>query len=324
MHRIVCTLAAAFSVLVTAQAHAAYPDHPIKIVVPFPPGGGTDAVARVLAQKLGDKLGQTVIVENRPGAATVIGAQAVARAAPDGYTLMISGSSTYSVLPALKKDLPYKPLASFEQIGIVALAPSVLVGKPDLAATSLADLVSLAKAQSSKGGVTYGTFGAGSAPHLAGEMFAQTIGATMLAVPYKGSAQLTTALIGGELDWAVDTVASAAPHVNAGRMKAFAVSGDHRMPQLPNVPTLKEAGLPASAGLVGWYGFVAPASTPAPIIDTIRKATEDVMQDADVRKVFTTNGFEPVMLGRDAFRDKVNAEIAQFTAVAQRGAITMD
>lgn len=324
MHRTVRNAAAVLSLLACAQAFAAYPDHPIKVVVPFPPGGGTDAVARMLAQKLGAQLGQTVVVENRPGAATVIGAQAVARAAPDGYTLMISGSSTYSVLPALKKDLPYKPLASFEQIGIVALAPTVIVGKPQLAATTLADLAALAKAQSSKGGVTYGTFGAGSAPHLAGEMFAQNVGATMLAVPYKGSAQLTTALIGGELDWAVDTVASAAPHVNAGRMKAFAVTGDHRAPSMPNVPTLKEAGFPASAGLVGWYGFVAPANTPAAIVDTLRKATDEAMQDPEVRKVFVNNGLEPVMLGRDAFRDKVNAEITQFTGVAQRGAITMD
>jgi len=321
-----CTALLAFTLAAAAHpgdAHAAYPDQAIKIVVPFTPGGATDAVARLLATRLSGKLGQPVIVENRPGASTVIGADAVARAKPDGYTLMLSGSTTYTVLPALKPSLPYDPVRSFEHIGIVAMAPIVLLAQNAVPATTLQEAAALAREQSAKGGLMYGTFGPGSAPHLAGEMFAQAAGAKMMPVPYKGSAQLVTALIGGEVALGVDTVSSAAPQARAGKLRALAVSGDRRVPQLPDVPTFAEAGM-ADAAFVGWYGLVAPAQTPAPVVDTLNRAVAEIMQDEQVRKTVSDLSLDPVFLPGQAFRDQIAKEVGTFTAVAARAGITLD
>ncbi len=314
------TLAAAAH---ASHAHAAYPDQAIKIVVPFTPGGATDAVARLLATRLSGKFGQPVIVENRPGASTLIGADAVARAKPDGYTLMLSGSTTYSVLPALKPSLPYDPVRSFEHIGIVAMAPVVLLAQNALPATTPLEAAALARQQSAKGGLMYGTFGPGSAPHLTGEMFAQAAGAKMMPVPYKGSAQLVTALIGGEIALGVDTVSAAVAQARAGKVRALAVSGVHRMPQLPDVPTFAEAGM-AEVSFVGWYGLVAPAQTPTPVVDTLNRAVAEIMQDEQVRKTVSDLSLDPVFLPGQAFRDQIEKEVATFVAIAERAGITLD
>ncbi|EHK66109.1 Bug family tripartite tricarboxylate transporter substrate binding protein [Achromobacter arsenitoxydans] len=304
-------------------AHAAYPDQAIKIVVPFTPGGATDAVARLLANKLSGKLGQPVIVENRPGASTVIGADTVARAQPDGYTLMLSGSTTYTVLPALKPSLPYDPLRSYEHIGIVAMAPVVLLAQTGLAATTVQEAAALARQQSNKGGLMYGTFGPGSAPHLAGEMFAEAAGAKMMPVPYKGSAQLITAMIGGEVALGVDTVSSAAPQARAGKVRALAVTGERRMPQLPDVPTFAEAGM-ADVSFVGWYGLVAPARTPATVVETLNRAVSDIMQDPQVRKSVADLALDPVYLPAPAFQAQIKQELRTFGDVAKRADITLE
>jgi len=321
-----CAAVMAFNLAVAAyagDAHAAYPEQPIKIVVPFTPGGATDAVARLLANKLSGSLGQSVIVENRPGASTVIGADAVARAQPDGYTLLLSGSTTYTVLPALKASLPYDPLHSYEHIAIVAMAPVVLLAQNGLGATTVQQAATLAKQQSDKGGLMYGTFGPGSAPHLAGEMFAEAVGAKMTPVPYKGSAQLITAMIGGEVALGVDTVSSAAPQVRAGKVRALAVTGEHRVPQLPDVPTFTEAGIP-EVSFVGWYALAAPARTPAPVVDTLNRAVEKIMQDPQVRKAVTDLALEPVFLPGQAFQAQIAKEVRTFGDVAKRADIKLD
>lgn len=304
-------------------AHAAYPDQAIKIVVPFTPGGATDAVARLLATKLSGRFGQPVIVENRPGASTVIGADAVARAKPDGYTLMLSGSTTYSVLPALKPSLPYDPVRSFDHIGIVAMAPVVLLAQNALAVTTPQEAAALAGQQSAKGGLMYGTFGPGSGPHLAGEMFAEAAGARMMPVPYKGSAQLITALIGGEIALGVDTVSASAAQVRAGKVRALAVTGERRMPQLPDVPTFAEAGM-ANVSFVGWYGLVAPAQTPPLVIETLNRAVAEIMQDEQVRQTVSDLSLDPVFLPGQAFRDQIEKEVATFSDVAKRAGITLE
>jgi len=309
--------------LAAANAHAAYPEQAIKIVVPFTPGGATDAVARLLATQLAGKFGQPVIVENRPGASTLIGAEAVARATPDGYTLMLSGSTTYSVLPALKPSLPFDPVRSFEHIGIVAMAPVVLLAQNALPAATPHEAAELARQEGAKGGLMYGTFGPGSAPHLTGEMFAQAAGAKMTPVPYKGSAQLITALIGGEIALAVDTVSASAAQVRAGKIRALAVTGEHRMPQLPDVPTFAEAGMP-DVSFVGWYGLVAPANTPTPVMHTLNRVMAEIMQDEQVRKRVSELSLNPVFLPGQAFRNQITIEIATFGAVAQRAGITLD
>ncbi|QYJ19179.1 tripartite tricarboxylate transporter substrate binding protein [Achromobacter sp. ES-001] len=321
-----CAAVMAFNLAVAAyagDAHAAYPEQPIKIVVPFTPGGATDTVARLLANKLSGRLGQSVIVENRPGASTVIGADVVARAQPDGYTLLLSGSTTYTVLPALNSSLPYDPVRSFEHVAIVALAPVVLLAQNGLAATTVQEAAALAKQQSSKGGLMYGTFGPGSAPHLAGEMFAEAAGAKMMPVPYKGSAQLITAMIGGEVSLGVDTVSSAAPQVRAGKVRALAVTGEHRVPQMPDVPTFEEAGIP-QVSFVGWYALAAPAHTPAPVIDTLNRAVAQIMQDPQVKKAVSDLALEPVFLPGQAFKDRIQKEVQTFSAVAKRAEIKLE
>ena len=321
-----CAAVMAFNLAVAAyagDAHAAYPEQPIKIVVPFTPGGATDTVARLLANKLSGRLGQSVIVENRPGASTVIGADVVARAQPDGYTLLLSGSTTYTVLPALNPSLPYDPVRSFEHVAIVALAPVVLLAQNGLAATTVQEAAALAKQQSSKGGLMYGTFGPGSAPHLAGEMFAEAAGAKMVPVPYKGSAQLITAMIGGEVSLGVDTVSSAAPQVRAGKVRALAVTGEHRVPQMPDVPTFEEAGIP-QVSFVGWYALAAPAHTPAPVIDTLNGAVAQIMQDPQVKKAVSDLALEPVFLPGQAFKDRIQKEVQTFSAVAKRADIKLE
>ncbi|HEY9274804.1 tripartite tricarboxylate transporter substrate binding protein [Achromobacter sp.] len=317
---------AAASLAAAAHAggvHAAYPEQTIKIVVPFTPGGATDAVARLLANKLSGKFGQAVIVENRPGASTVIGAEAAARAQPDGYTLMLSGSTTYTVLPALKPGLPYDPQKSYEHIAIVAMAPVVLLAKNGLAAGTIQEAAALAKQRSGKDSLMYGTFGAGSAPHLAGEMYAEAAGAKMTPVPYKGSAQLVTAMIGGEVDLGVDTVSSAAPQVRAGKIRALAVTGERRMPQLPDVPTFTEAGMP-DVSFVGWYALVAPARTPAPVVDTLSRAVAEIMEDPQVRKSVADLALDPVYLPAPAFKAQIAKELRTFSDVAARAGIALD
>ncbi|MDQ2185592.1 tripartite tricarboxylate transporter substrate binding protein [Alcaligenaceae bacterium A4P071] len=308
---------------VAGSAHAAYPDRPIKMIVPFPPGGGTDVVARVVGKRLAEVLGQAVVIENRPGASTVIGAEAVARAEPDGYTLLMTGSTTYSILPALKKNLNYDPQKSFAPIAVLALAPVVLVTRTDLGISDLPALAKYARERADKGKVSYGTFGAGSAPHLAGLMMSQAFQADMLDVPYKGSAQMVTALIGGELDMGVDTAASAAPQVAAGKIKALAVTGANRVPSLPNVPTFAEAGYP-SVDFLGWYGMAAPAGTPQAVIDTLGRAVATTMADETVKRTIAGNALEPVNLGPDVFRDRMAAEIKTFTAIGQRANVSIE
>ena len=307
----------------TPAAHAAYPEQAIKLVVPFTPGGATDAVARLLANRLSGKLGQAVIVENRPGASTVIGANAVAQAQPDGYTLMLSGSTTYTVLPALKRDLPYDPRGSFEHIAIVALAPVVLLVQNSLPAETAQQAADLARRQTASGGLMYGTFGPGSAPHLVGEMFAEAAGAKMTPVPYKGSAQFITALIGGEIALGVDTVSSAAPQVKAGTVRALAVTGEHRVPQLPDVPTFIESGLPG-VSMVGWYGLVAPARTPQPVLATLNRAVADIMADPQVQRAVTDLALEPVYLDSAAFTARMQQELQTFGEVGRRAEIKLD
>lgn len=284
-------------------ALATYPEQPIKIVVPFTPGGATDSVARLLANRLTAKLGQPVIVENRPGASTVIGAEAVARAKPDGYTLMVSGSTTYTVLPSLKASLPYDPLNSYSHVGIVALAPLVLLAQNDLPVQDLQQFKDLARDKSAQGGMMYGTFGPGSAPHLAGVMFAEAAQASMTPVPYKGSAPMVTALVGGEIAMGVDTVSSAAPLARAGKVRALAVTGEHRVPRLPSVPTFREAGMP-DVDLLGWYALVAPARTSEPVLQTLSTASSEIMADGQVRKSVGDLALEPVFMPVAEFRQR--------------------
>ena len=303
-----------------AQAQT-YPSKPIRIVVPFGPGGATDVVARTVADKLSARLGQPVIVDNKPGASTMIGADAVAKAAPDGYTLMVSGSSTYTVVPALKERMPYDPQKDLALIALLVKAPLVLVSGPSAPVKSLAELVALGK--SKPGELGYATFGTGSAPHLAGEMLAHEAGIKVLAVPYKGSAPASMALLGGEIHYAIDTIPSVGPHSKSGKLRPLAVTSVQRASALPDVPTLGELKL-GKASFDGFYGLAAPAGTSAAIQQLLGRELAAIMALPDVKEKMLAAGLEPGFLDAPAFNAKVVDEIATFKAAGKRANIVMD
>jgi tripartite-type tricarboxylate transporter receptor subunit TctC len=304
-----------------AQASDAWPAKPVKLIVPFPPGGGTDIVARGLGQKLSDRLAQPVVIDNKPGAATTIGADAVAKAPPDGYTLLVSGSTTYSVNPALRARLPYDPLKDLAPVAIIARAPLVLVVNAASPWRSVAELAAAAKAKPL--GIRYATFGSGSGPHLAGELFAMAAGVKLQDVPYKGSSQSAVALIGGEIEMGIDTVAAVAPHVRAGKLRALAIVGATRSSMLPEVPTLAELRLP-EATFDAWYGIAAPAGTPAPVIRKLTASVEAAMADKALQDQFRAQGMEPAMIGAAPFRGLMESEISRYRALAHRAGIAAE
>ena len=287
-------LLAATAFACSSALAAVFPEKPLTLVVPFPPGGATDTVARVVAKGMGQRLAQTVIVDNKAGAGTVIGATAVAHAAPDGYTLLISSNTTFTVNPALKIKLPYDAQKSFESIGLIGTSPLVLLANPSLPANSVKELVALAKAQPGK--LAYGSFGNGTTSHLAGEMFKLVTGVDILHVPYKGSSPAMTDLIGGQVPLTFDTNVAALPMLQAGKVKAIAVTSAQRSPSLPKVPTVAEAGYP-DFEMVPWITIVAPRGLPSAVQKALGKALADTRADAatraDLEKAGVDVSYEP-------------------------------
>ena len=311
-------LAAIAALALPGWAQDAWPAKPVKLVVPFPPGGGTDLVARAMGQQLSQRLKQPVVIDNKPGASTIIGTDAVAKAAPDGYTLLLSGSTSYSVNPALRAKLPYDPVRDLAPIAIVARTPQVLVVNGGAPWHSVAELVAAAKARPK--GIRYATFGSGSGPHLAGELLALAAGVQLQDVPYKGSSQSAIALIGGEIEMGIDTVASVAPHVRSGKLRALGIVGATRSSLLPEVPTLAELKLP-EATFDAWYGFAAPARTPQPVIDRLVRDVSATMADPALQAQLRAQGMEPVVIGAAAFRSQMENEISRYRALAHRAGI---
>lgn len=302
-------------------AEADWPQRAIKLVVPFPPGGGTDAVARAMAQKLATRLGKPVLVDNKPGASTIIGTDSVVKAEPDGYTLLVSGSTSYTVNAALRPKLPYDPLKDLAPIAIVAKAPLVLVVNASSPYKDLASLLAAAKAQPKS--INYATFGSGSAPHLVGALLEQATGVRLQDVPYRGSAQAMMGLIGGEIQLAIDTVASAAPHVKAGKLRALAIAGNDRSKALPTVPTVQELKLPEAA-FDGWYAISAPARTPAAILAKLQKEVDAVMRDSGMQEQVRNQGMEPVFIGPKPMAAAMEDEIGRYRALAHRAQIVVE
>ena len=300
---------------------AAYPTRAVTLVVPFPPGGSSDTIGRAIAPKLGEKLGQPVIIDNRPGGGTAVAAGFVARSAPDGYTLLIGSGSMLTLNPAVRKDLPYDSVKSFEQIGMVSRAGMVLLAGKSAPYDTLAQLQGAARKE--PGEVPYASFGAGTASHFAAEMAWLAMGVQLLHVPYKGSAPMLTDLIGGQLPLAMDTVVTAAPQIKAGKVKAIAVASPKRLATLPQVPTFAEAGFP-DVVLESWGTLIAPRGLPAAVHAKLEKALADTMADPGVRKALAEQGVEAVVGSSAQANALLERELPLMRAVAARARMTAD
>jgi tripartite-type tricarboxylate transporter receptor subunit TctC len=271
-------------------ALAGYPDRIVKIVVPFAPGGGTDVIARTLAQEMARDLGVSVIIENKPGAGTIIGTQAVAASEPDGYTLLM-GTFSHAVNLSLNPKLPYDPHKDFAPVALIARSFNFVVVNPKSPIKSIKDLIAAAKADPDK--LSYGTYGTGTSAHLAGELFKNMARVNLTTVPYKGAAPAITDLIGGQIQVMFTTVASAASLIEAGQLRALAVTSVERSPAFPQLPTVAEAGVPGYAA-ESWYGLFAPAKTPADVIDRLNKSAAVAVQSEVFKKLGVNEGLAVV------------------------------
>ncbi len=312
--------AAALGAATPAQAQATFPTRTITIVVPTAAGGGNDAMARTIAGKLGPLLGQTVIIDNRAGANGSIASEYVARAAPDGHTLMFGYIATHAMNPALQK-LRYDPVADFEPVGLVGTSPTLMVANASVGVKDVKDLVAQLKARPDK--YSYASAGNGTAPHYAAELFKLNAGVSMVGVPYKGSAPAVTDTIGGQTQFMFPSLFTALPHVKAGKLKALAVAGPKRSALLPEVPTLKEAGV-EGVDVQQWYGLFAPPKTPRAVVEKLNKALNQVLADKEIERRIEEHGADVETGTPEQLGALVKSELAKWRNVVQRAHLTAD
>ena len=315
MTRLLVALLLAWS----SAAWAAYPERPVRLIVGFAPGG-SDIGGRIVAQKLSELWGQAVVVENKPGAAGNIAADAVARAAPDGYTMLLFVNS-YTINTSVYKNLTWDLLRDFAPVGRYVSSPMVVVVNDKLPVKSLRELIDYGRAHS--GRVNFGSAGVGTAPHLVGEQFALLAGSKMLHVPYKGSAPSVTGLLGNEVQVSFAASSSVDAFVKDGRLKALAVTTARRDPQYPDVPTIAEAGLPGFDADI-WYGFVMPVKTPTSIVKKLSDDLGRVMADPDTQAKLRQRGLEPAYLGADAMAELMRRDVARWKDVASKINLSLD
>jgi tripartite-type tricarboxylate transporter receptor subunit TctC len=313
-------LAALAALPVAVCAQQAWPNKTIKLVVPFPPGGGTDTFARPLAAKLSQQLGQQVIIDNRGGAGGTIGADVVAKSAPDGYTFLV-GAVHHTVAVSVYKKLPYDLDKDLAPVTGVAYVPDVIVVNPKVPAKSIAELIAYSKANPTK--VNYGSSGNGTTRHLAGEIFNRMTGTTMQHVPYKGSGPAMTALLGGEIDLIFEGLGSAASHIRGEKIRALAVTSPKRSPAFQDIPTMAEAGVPGFEAL-SWYGVWAPAGTPAAILDRMQAEVKAALASPDLAGTWAKQGAEPGGEPRAQFAAYVKTETEKWGKVARDLKVTVD
>ena len=299
-----------------AFAQADYPNRPIRLIIPFPPGGSNDVVGRVIAQHLGESLGKQIIVDNRAGAGGVIGTEVASKAAPDGYTLL-GISLAHAVNPWLYK-LPYDPIKAFAPIGIMGKGPVVLSVNPSLPVPSVKELVALAK--SKPGDLQYASAGVGSFQHLSAELFKLTAGVDILHIPFKGGGPAMTDVMGGHTKVLFSSLVQTTPHIKSGKLRALAVGGTERSPVLPDLPTVAEAGVPGYAS-ENWWGIVAPAGTPAPIIERLYQALTQAQDNPEAKKYFDAEGAAIVKMSTAAFGQFMVSEMDKWQRVVKEGNI---
>lgn len=309
------------SLLPAAHAQDAWPNKPIRLIVPFTPGGVTDTSGRLIAESLGKRLGQQVIVDNKPGASGNIGT-ALAKSAPaDGYTLVLGFDGTMVINPHVFSKLPFDTLKDFASIGKIGNATLILVAHPDVPAKTLAEVIALSKTQ--PGGLSFGTSGTGGTPHIAGELLKMRTGANLTHVPYKGGGQAMTDVLGGQIPLVYTAVAGAHGHVKSGKLRAIAVSGAQRTTALPDVPTFVESGVPDFV-VDSWVGPLAPANTPAAIVNRLNTELNAVLNDPAVREKLRVMGIEPTPGSAEQFRDEMRRDLARYGPVVKAAGISVE
>ncbi len=308
--------------LQTAAAQGAFPNKPIRIVVGFPAGGPLDQHARLLTDKLQGILGQPVTVDYKSGAGGIVGAQDVMKAAPDGYTLMLANTGVMVINPGLYSKLPYNTLKDFVPIARTAMQPLALLVNPNVKAQTLPEFVSYAKANPGK--VNYGSAGNGGISHLVPEMFKSATGMFMVHIPYRGSAPAFTDLIAGQVQFMAESIPQAAQYHKQGKVRALAVTSRERNPALPDVPTVMETKMAKDFDVVGFYGFLAPAGTPKPVVDKLSDAFKQVLALPDVRNRMITQGADPAFLGADEFAKFLADEMPKWAAAVQKSGAKLD
>ncbi|WP_295525371.1 tripartite tricarboxylate transporter substrate binding protein [uncultured Pseudacidovorax sp.] len=298
----------------SGQAQGAYPSKPIHIVVPFPPGGSTDVLARRIGDKLASAWGQPVVVDNRAGAGGTVGADYVSKSAPDGYTLLMGVTGSNAIAQALYAKLPYDVVKDFAPVSMVVSAPLVLAVNPDVKVRTAQEFLALAKSR--PGGLSYGSAGNGTSMHLTGEMYKQAAGVSMVHIPYRGSAGMLTDLMSGQIQATFGDVLVLMPQIQAGKLRALAVTSKTRHPMLPDVPTLDEAGLKGFEAL-SWQGLFAPAGTPPEVVEKLSAEVNKAVRSPDVREYFASRGFIVEGTTPAAFKALIEAEVKKWTPIVK-------
>lgn len=318
LKKLLLILMMGFSACAAAQT---WPVKPVKLVISFPPGGGNDSLGRMIGLKLGEALGQPVVIENRGGAGATIGTELVAKSSPDGYTILLSSITTHALAPALYPKLGYDPIKDFTPISVIGIAPTVLVVGPHVKANSLPALIALAKA--SPGKLTFASGGNGAAPHIAAELFKAVTGVYMLHIPFRGGGPASLAIMGGDVDMMFDTTASGMPHVKSGKLVALALATPARSPDYPNLPTFIESGV-KNYEFNSWYSLHAPAGTPKPIVDRLRTEMATILLNPEVRARIKSFGAEPSSISGDAFAEFEKAELVKYTRLIKAANIKLE
>ena len=314
-------IAAALAFVVVTAAGAQYPTKPIKLIVPFPPAGSTDISARALAGKLGERLGQPVIIENKPGAGGNIGSDVAAKAPADGYTLIVGTVGTHAINSSLYSKMPYDPIRDFAPVVLLATTPNVLVVPANFPANSVQDVIRMAKAK--PGELTFASSGSGTSIHLSGEMFKSMAGLDMTHIPYKGSGPMLIDLLSGTVNMAFDNLSASMVHIKAGKLKALATTGSKRAPGLPDLPTVSEAGLPGYDS-TSWNAVYAPAGTPKEIIEKLNRESNAILQSPETRKFFAEQGAEAGGGTPEQLATFNRAELAKWAKVVKDSGAKVD
>lgn len=304
-----------FTWLADAAAQTVYPNRPIRIITPYASGSSVDAVARIVGTKLSEAVGQPVLVEPRPGANTIIGSEAMVKSAPDGYTLLLI-STTHVLNGLLIPNLPYDTARDFAPVATIASSELILVASPKVTATNVKELVALGKSRQ----LSYATSSAGGPTHLAAELFSSMTGVKLTHIPYKGSGPAVTDLLGGHVDIGWTSPLAVIPHINSGRLKAIAISGDSRVPSLPNVPTFTESGLPGFE-MRFWYGLLAPAATPREVLNRLSAEVAKILATADMKDKLAAQGADPFINNPDQFGAVMRADNARYGKVIREAGI---